>query len=144
MVATIPAADTFPCPRCKFPRVFPNFSAGGVTYRCGGCEWTFTLSTQAPTGTTNAAINTPATVTALSVASGGASFTNLMWLLLDTGTNAEVTQVTGTATGTSIPIAAGGLAKTHLTAMAFGQLLVTPAFNAVGEDAVPAAPGWGF
>jgi hypothetical protein len=131
------------CPRCKALRPFVNISAGGTQYRCGGCEWTYTLSTQAPTGTTSAAITTPATTLALTVASGGASFVNGMYLLVDVGSSAEVVQVNGTPTGTSIPVPSG-FAKTHSSGAAIGQALATPTFGGVGEDAVVGAPGWGF
>lgn len=153
MVATIPADVFVTCPRCKVLRTFVDFSAGGVQYRCGGCEWLFTLTAVAPTGVTNAAITVPVTTFTISVASGGASFTTGMYLLCDTGANAEVVRVTATGSATTIPIGSGaatpgetqtGFAKTHLTAMTFGQLLLTPTFSAVGQQAVPAAPGWGF
>lgn len=143
MAGAIPASAVVSCPRCKALRLFVNVSAGSTLFRCGGCEWTYTFSTQAPTGTTNAAITTPSTTFALSVASGGASFTSGMVLYVDTTTSAEVVTVIGAATGTSIPVPSG-FAKSHLTATAFGQLLISSTFAATGEEAVPAAPGWGF
>jgi hypothetical protein len=129
--------------------MFVDISEGGVLYRCAGCEWPMTLTAIAPTGTSNAA-RAPGTTT-ISVASGGASFTNGMTLLYDTGVNAEVVQVNGVPTGTSIPIAgqwAGetrdGFAKNHGSAVTFGQLGVIPTYGSVGQDAIPANPGWGF
>jgi hypothetical protein len=128
-------------------------SAGGIQYRCGGCEWLFGLTAVAPTGTSNAAIVTPATTFSISVASGGASFTAGMLLLYDTGVNAEVLRVNATGSATVIPIGSGavtpgevqtGFAKAHLTAATFGQLALTPSLGAAGEQAVPAAAGWGF
>ncbi|SRR6266566_1160716 len=124
------------CPRCKCLRSFLNVSGGGVQYRCSGCEWTFTFAAQAPTGTTNAAIVAPAATFALSVASGGASFTSGMYLLLDTGVNAEVVRVSAAPTGTSVPVGAG-FAKPHLTAVTFGQLLISSTYAAVGQEQVP-------
>src|SRR5260370_38347610 len=106
-MATIPPNALVTCPRCKALRSFVNVSAGGVTYRCSGCEWTFTFAAQAPTGTSNAAVVTPATTFAISVASGGASFTAGMYLLYDTGGKAEVLRGTPTGTATSSPVAAG-------------------------------------
>lgn len=129
------------CPRCKFPWLFPN-QDGGVTFRCGGCEWPFTMTTQAPTGTTNGAI-TAGVTTAIPVASGGASFTNGMLVLVGTGLNAEIVQVVGVSTATSIPVPAG-FTKSHNSGVAIGQLLVSPTLSGVGENQVPAAPGWGF
>lgn len=137
----IPAAATVTCPRCKTLRLFVD-TDGRVLYRCAGCEWYFTLTAVAPTGVSNALV-TAGTTTAISVASGGASFTSGMVLLYDTGTSAEVVTVTGSATGISIPVP-GGFIKNHLTAAAFGRLLPVPALGGVGQDAIPAAPGWGF
>jgi len=148
-VPAIPADVTITCPRCKTLRTFLDISEGGVKYICAGCEWTFTLSTIAPTGTTNA--SRAAGQATLPVASGGASFTNGMTLLVDTGVNAEVVQVNGSPTGTSVPVAGqwsgetrDGLAKTHNSGITFGQLAVSPTFGGVGQEAVPANPGWGF
>lgn len=147
-MAAIPADVTITCPRCKALRTFIDVN-GATQYRCSGCEWLFTLTTIAPTGTTNAA-RAPGTAT-LPVASGGASFTNGMSLLVDNGTSAEVVQVNGVPTGTSVPVAGqwtgetrDGLAKNHNSGITFGQLALTPAAGGVGQEAVPANPGWGF
>lgn len=142
-MAAIPVSAMIICPRCKALRSFVNVSAGGVTYRCGGCEWTFSFTAVAPTGTSNAAIVTPLTTFAISVASGGASFTSGMKLLYDTGVSAEVVTVTATGTATNIPVA-GGFSKTHLTAVTFGQLAIVSTYAGAGQEAVPNAPGWGF
>jgi hypothetical protein len=145
----IPADVTITCPRCKVLRTFLDVSEGGVQYRCAGCEWTFTLTTTAPTGTSTAAVSKGGTT--ITVASGGASFTNGMTLLYDTGVNAEVVLVNGAATGTSIPIAGqwtgetrDGWAKAHGSGATFGQLAVSSTFAGAGQEAVPANPGWGF
>jgi hypothetical protein len=114
---------------------------GQVTYRCAACEWYYTLSAVAPTGTSNAAIS--AGGTAISVASGGASFTNGMLLLLGTGVLAEVVTVNGTATATNIPITAA--VRGHASAMTFGQLAIAPRDSGIGVgNAVIPAPTWGF
>jgi hypothetical protein len=139
-IAAVPADFFGPCPRCKIQRLFNNVSQGSTLYSCNGCEWRFNIGTQAPTGTTNAAI-TAGVNTTISVASGGASFTNLMYLMVDGGTSAEVVRVVGTATGTSIPVP-GGFAQSHNSGASFGQLLLTPA--SVTAQRVPANPGWGF
>jgi hypothetical protein len=129
-----------PCPRCsKVIRFFIGTSGGGIVYRCAGCEWLFTMSTQAPTGTGTAAVNTTSS-TAITVASGGAAFTVGMALLYDTGTNAEVLTVRAGGSGTSVPV--GGFSKAHGTGIAFGQILVTPVFNAI--ESVPGPAPWGF
>ncbi|SRR6266849_1322578 len=140
MVATIPAAALVLCPRCIRLRPFVNVSAGGVQYRCGGCEWTFTFATQAPTGVTNA--SRAAGAATIPVASGGASFTASMYILMDTGVNAEVVTATATGSATSVPVTP--YAKAHSSAATFGQLLISSTYAGVGEEAVPAAPGWGF
>jgi len=140
MAVGVPTAQYLTCPRCKVRRLFENVD-GGTQFRCAGCEWFFTLSTQAPTNTTNAARSAGATT--LPVASGGASFTSGMLSLVDTGANAEVVQATATGSATSVPVTA--LAKAHNSAVAIGQLLVSATYGGVGVgDAVPNAPGWGF
>lgn len=149
MAGAIPSELFLACPRCKIVRTFVDVSGGGVQYRCGGCEWTFTLGTIAPTGTSNASVIIGGT--AISVASGGASFTNGMFLMYDTGVNTEVLVVNGSATGTSIPVAGqwagetrAGFAKAHGSGATFGQMSLSSTFGAAGQEAVPAAPGWGF
>lgn len=139
-IAAVPAEFFGPCPRCKINRLFENISQGSTLYACNGCEWQFNIGTQAPTGVTNAAI-TAGVNTTISVASGGASFTNLMYLMVDGGTSAEVVQVVGSATGTSIPVPAS-FVQNHNSGAAFGQLLLTPA--SITAQRVPAAPPWGF
>jgi hypothetical protein len=114
---------------------------GNLSGRCSGCEWTFSFTTQSPTGTTNAAI-TAGSSTAISVASGGASFTNGMKLLLDTGQNAEVVTVTGTPTATSIPVPR--FVRSHNSAVTFGQLLISSTYSGAGQEQVPAAAPYGF
>jgi hypothetical protein len=141
MVAGVPTAVTLTCPREKSLRAFVNID-GGTTYRCAGCEWSYGFGTTAPTGT-DTAIVTAGTTVAITVASGGASFTTGMLLLFDTTTSAEVVVVGTGSTGTNIPVP-GGFIKNHSANATFGQLLLTPSFNAAGEQAIPAAPGWGF
>jgi hypothetical protein len=126
------------CPRCWVNRSFG--SAGAVnTWICSGCEWRFTFATKTPTGTSSASM--AAGATAITVASGGASFTNGMILLFDTGGTPEVLVVNGTSSGTSIPVlsatltgeTAGGAAVAHLTAAAFGQLSIGPTTTTVQQ-----------
>lgn len=81
-------------------------------------DYTTTGTAASPAGTTNASMAVGAT--AISVASGGASFTTGMNLWLeDAGSPAanEVVQVTATGSATSIPITATRFA--HATAMPF-------------------------
>jgi hypothetical protein len=105
-----------------------------VTGRCSGCEWTFGFSTQAPTGTGTAVLN--AGGTAITVASGGASFTNGMLLLCDTAQNAEVLTINGVSTATNIPIAAA--VRGHSFSVTFGQLLISSTYSGTGQEQVPA------
>jgi hypothetical protein len=137
--AGVPTTVRLTCPRCKVLRQFISVD-GGVSQRCGGCEWFFTLATQAPTGTTNA-VRTAGAAT-IPVASGGASFTIGMFVLVDVGALAEVVQATATGSATSVPCTP--YLKGHASGVAIGQLLVGPTYSGVGEDAVPAAAGWGF
>jgi hypothetical protein len=133
---SLPPANVYAtCPRCATLR---TLIGTGTSYMCAGCEWWFTASSQAPTGTGTASV-TPASA-AITVASGGASFTNGMFLLYDTSSNAEIVRVTGAATGTSVPVPR--FLRAHGTSIAFGQLLLTPAYLA--SERVPLAAGWGF
>ena len=140
MAVAVPQTLRLTCPRCRALRGFLALD-GGTNFRCSACEWQWTLVTQAPTGTSNAALNVGGT--AIGVASGGASFTNGMQLLYDTGQLTEVLTVNGSATGVSIPVTAA--ARSHLTGATFGQLLVGQTYTGSGVDGVPIPnPGWGF
>jgi ribosomal protein L37AE/L43A len=135
-----PQAVTLSCPRCRILRQFQAID-GSVTWRCKACEWYYTFTAAAPTGTSSATL--AAGGTAITVASGGASFTNGMILLYDTGTNTEVLTVNGSSTATSIPVTAA--AKAHASAVTFGQLAIAPTYTGAGDQgAVIPAPGWGF
>jgi hypothetical protein len=88
--------------------------------------------------TTNGAVAQGAT--ALPVASGGASFTSGMVLLLDTAGTPEVVTVTATGSLTSIPVIPAALA--HASGAAFGHLSVASQYGtAVGQAAVPGPMG---
>ncbi len=50
MSVGVPTGVALKCPRCRVLRPFVNVD-GGTLFRCGACEWYWTLSTQAPTGT---------------------------------------------------------------------------------------------
>jgi hypothetical protein len=139
MVQGIPAATTLTCPRCKILRRLENVSGGNV-FRCSGCEWNLSLTTQAPTGTTNASRAIAAAT--IPVASGGASFTGGMLILIDTLANAEVVTATSTGSATSIPVTP--FLKAHNSGVAIGQLLIVPTYTGVGLDAVPNVGGYGF
>jgi len=114
--------------------------ADNITGRCSGCEWTFTLSTQSPTGTGTAVLSFGST--AITVASGGASFTNGMRLLYDVGQNAEVLTVNGTPSATNIPVAP--VQRAHSASVTFGQLLISSTYSGIGQAQVPAAAPYGF
>jgi hypothetical protein len=139
MAVGVPTAQYLTCPRCKIIRRFVNVD-GGTLFRCAGCEWFWSLGTQSPTNTTNASRSAGATT--LPVASGGASFTTGMLILVDTTTAAEVVTCTSTGSGTSIPVTA--LIKGHNSWVAIGQLQITSTYTGVGLDSVPNNPGWGF
>lgn len=70
MSVGVPVAATLACPRCKIIQSFVNVD-GGTTFRCSGCEWYWTLSTQAPSGTISHAGGVAIGDTVLIVASGG-------------------------------------------------------------------------
>jgi hypothetical protein len=148
--AAVPVVAPDPtCPRCGTNWTFTNLNGAGTSYMCQGCEWHFTLSAGSPSGTTNGAI-TAGSTTAVPVASGGASFTNGMFLFMSDSANSEVTMVSGTSSATSIPVFTGGsaygngaltngFAFSHLSGISFGKLVVTPA--GTGQLAQPAS-GW--
>jgi hypothetical protein len=137
MAVAVPTAVYLTCPRCQTYRRFVAID-GATTFRCSACEWYYTLSAVAPTGTASATL--AAGGTAITVASGGASFTPGMLILYDTGQLTEVLTVAGTATATSIPVSAA--VRGHASAVTFGQLAIAPTYGAT--DAVIPAPGWGY
>jgi hypothetical protein len=140
MAVAVPTTIRLTCPRCRTLRQFLGID-GATGFRCKGCEWLFTLSAVAPTGTSNAAL--AAGGTAIGVVSGGASFTNGMVLLYDTGQLTEVLTVNGSATGTSIPVTAA--IRSHSSGATFGQLADTVTYTSFGVGgAVVPNPGWGF
>src|SRR5262252_4242768 len=140
MAVAVPAAVRLTCPRCRVLRPFRAID-GATLFRCGGCEWYYTLSAVAPTGTSTAGL--AAGGTAITVASGGASFTNGMVLLYDTGVLSEVLTVNGTATATSIPVTAA--ARGHSSGATFGQLAMAPRDSGYGVgNAIIPAPAWGY
>lgn len=140
MPVAVPAAIRLSCPRCRILRAFANMD-GATGFRCSGCELQYTLSAVAPTGTSTAIL--AAGGTAITVASGGASFTNGMLLLYDTGQNTEVLTVNGSASGVSIPVTAA--VKAHLSGVTFGQLANAASFSGYGVEPQPVPnPGWGF
>lgn len=140
MAVAVPTTIRLTCPRCRSLRFFTGID-GAVLYRCKGCEWYYTLGTQAPTGTSNAAL--AAGGSAIGVAAGGTSFTSGMQLLYDTGQATEILTVSGSATATSVPVSAA--VKSHLSGATFGQLAVAVTYQGIGVgDAVIPNPSWGF
>jgi hypothetical protein len=135
-IVGVPLAVRLSCPKCKTLRSFVN-ADGGVTFRCSGCEWFWSLTAGSPSGTATAPLAQGGT--AITVASGGASFTSGMQVLYDTGASAEVLTVGPGATGTSVPVSAA--VKAHLTGATFGKLVLTPTLNGAGQQAVPQLPG---
>lgn len=108
-----PLIAGFTCGGNLFGDTFPMF-----LYNLLG-DYTVTGTTASPTATTSGTLAVGAT--AIPVSSGGASFTNGMWIeLVDTGTPAapEILQVGSGSTGTSIVLAAGYATRfAHATAM---------------------------
>lgn len=140
MAVAVPAAIRLSCPRCRALRAFVAID-GAALFRCSACELLYSLATQAPTGTSSAIL--AAGGTAITVASGGASFTSGMILLYDTGQLTEVLTVNGAATGTSIPVTAA--VRGHATSAPFGQLAIAPTYSGYGVEQQPIpAPAWGF
>jgi hypothetical protein len=114
---------------------------GGTLIRCSACEWPHSIGTQAPTGTASAIL--AAGGTAITVASGGASFTSGMVLAYDTGLATEILTCAGGSTATNIPVSAA--VKGHLSAVTFGQLNLTLTLaGQFGLEQVPPNPGYGF
>jgi hypothetical protein len=134
MAVGVPTAARLACPRCHFAGSFVNID-GGTFYLCSRCEWQFTLRTQAPASTATVAL--AAGGLAITVASGGTSFTNGMLVLFDTSSNAEVLTVAAGATGTNVPLAAPGALKAHSSSVTFGQLLISSTLSGKGQAQVP-------
>jgi hypothetical protein len=111
----VPVNLSLVCPRCLVTRTFLNLT--GTQVKCTGCEYNCTLTTTAPTGTATALL--AAGGTAITVASGGASFTSGMKILYDTGGVSEIL-VSGVGTSTSIPVSAA--LSPHSNGATFGQL----------------------
>src|SRR6516164_2199417 len=131
-MAAQPTTLRLTCPRCRCLRMFVAID-GVVTYRCSACEWYYRLSPVAPTGTASAGL--AAGGTAITVVSGGASFTSGMLLLIDTAT--------ATGSATSIPVTAA--VRAHLSGFTFGQLSIAPRDSGFGVGgAVIPAPSWGY
>jgi hypothetical protein len=65
-----------------------------------------------------------------------------MKLLFDTGQNAEVLTVSGTASATNIPVTAA--IRAHAINATFGQLLISSTYSGVGQEQVPGPPPYGF
>lgn len=134
-MTAVPADAALFCPRCQFRWYFVNISEGGVTSKCGGCEWTFTLGT--PT------INTPA-VPASTVTAANASGS----IVAVTITGGTLTQVkvnavqVGTTAGTYLVPVGGTISITYTVAPAWAWALpVTSGAMAVGAVSLPVASG---
>lgn len=83
---------------------------------------------------------TSAGATALPFTAFGTAFAAGQVLVVDGGAVAEICQVTGTPTGTSVPVTPLNNAHTINTTVSLASL--TPTLS--GQEAVPNAPGWGF
>jgi hypothetical protein len=133
-----PAVAYLSCPRCHFSWLFDAFFPS-LQYRCSGCEWLFNLGAGSGPVTTNGAI-TAGTTTALPFASGGGVFLLGQPLYISDTTLSEVVVVSGTPTGTSVPVS--GFANSHGSAKAVSPATATAVYSAV--QAVPNVGGWGF
>lgn len=131
----VPAAVTDTCPRCKALRTFVN--NGANVLRCGGCDWPFSFGAGSSPLSTSA--NVSAGGEALTFASGGTQFAKGDVLHVADGASSETVLVTGTTTGTSVPVTA--LAYAHTSGKAVTVAALTPE---LAQDEVPPAPGWGF
>lgn len=130
----VPTAYTQLCPRCKALRSWVNVN-GGTTYRCSGCEWTWTLQTPAIAtpgvpATTVTASNTTGTVVAVTITGG-------------TLTSVKVNTVqVGTTPGTYLVPVGGNISITYTVAPAWAWALpVTSGPAAQNANALPVASG---
>lgn len=134
--ATIqPAAAQIRCPRCRF--LAPFSPDGALTFRCGRCEWLFTLSAPAiaspavpATGVT--AANSTGTVVAVTISANGATITAV---------NVNGVQA-GTAAGTYLVPVGGTIAVAYTVATPTWTwaLPVTSASVSAGGTALTFAP----
>lgn len=106
--ANVTAATGFPLPAGASLQV--NFA--GTIYAVAGQDTTVT-----PTNTASAPVTQGATT--ITVASGGASFTNGMVVAIQDGNSSELVTVGAGSTGTTVNISA--TTKAHASGVAFGQ-----------------------
>lgn len=130
----VPTSFLQVCPRCKALRLWVNVN-GGTTYRCGGCEWSWTLQTPtigtpAVPATTVAQNNTTGTVVSVTITGG-------------TLTSVKVNTVqVGTTAGTYLVPVGGNISITYSVAPAWAWALpVTSGSAAQGTSALPVASG---
>jgi hypothetical protein len=124
----VPSRVTATCPRCRARRVFGS-TGQGLDYQCGGCEWSFAFGAGTGPVNTNAAI-TAGTTTALPFASGGAAFSPVgNVLFISDGASSEIVVVSGTATGTSVPVS--GFAFSHNSGVGVTVAVAAPQFSSV-------------
>lgn len=108
--STVTAASGFPL--LAGQSISVNYNAN--LYAVAGVD-----TVASPTNTLSAPVSQAGT--ALTVASGGASFTNGMVVSITDGNNTELVTVGAGATGTNIPVSA--LAHGHATGVTFGQFV---------------------
>lgn len=125
------------CPRCHALRTMSSANDGALGYVCNGCEWGMTLGAGSTLATTNA--STTAGGTALPFASGGTAFSAGQYLWYP-GATAEIVLVTGTPTGTSVPVSP--LQFNHATTQAISVVAASIEFP--NQQQAPPNPGWGF
>lgn len=89
------------CPRCRVQRMMTGL-ADDLNYFCTGCEWPMTMVAGASPLTTNNSVTQGAT--SLPFASGGTQFSVGQLLFISDSALSETVAVTGTPTGTSVPV----------------------------------------
>jgi len=119
-----PVNATVRCPRCRVQRMMVGL-ADDLFYYCAGCEWPMTMGAGSSPLTTNNSVLAGAT--ALPFASGGTQFSVGQLLFISDSALSETVMVSGTPTGTSVPITP--TMNAHATAKQVSVAVATPTLS---------------
>lgn len=118
------------CPRCRVPRLMTGL-ADDLDYFCTGCEWPMTMGAGTSPLNTNAGVSAGAV--ALPFASGGTQFAVGQLLYISDAALSETVTVSGTPTGTSVPVTP--CLNAHGSGKAVSVAVASPTLS--GQEANP-------
>jgi hypothetical protein len=105
--------------------------ADDLNYVCGGCEWPMTMGAGSSPLSTSGAFSAGAV--ALPFASGGTQFSIGQLLFINDAALSETVQVSGTPTGTSVPVTP--CMNAHASGKAVSVAVAAPTLS--GQEANP-------